>query len=248
MVEGRMTVDKAGLATRLLVAAIFVVLVAGVLGTWFETLRVVAFLVFAVAGVVALWSASSLVRAFILQSARLARTERRVGHAREESEQRAKTFSNLIEGLRVMLIVVDDKFDIVAANKAARKAFDFANPVGESLLGVTHSHELEQLAGLAAKSATRLRDELTLPFPNEARVRVYAWRNSAVEGQVFISILDVTELRRLQTVRKDFVANVSHELRTPMTTIRAMAETMLDGSPEDKELTERYLEKIIREV
>src|SRR5690606_6555479 len=56
----------------------------------------------------------------------------------------------------------------------------------------------------------------------------------------------VTDLRRLETVRRDFVANVSHELRTPMTTIHALAVTLQDY--EDPEIQTRYLDKIIREV
>src|SRR6185295_13368140 len=114
---------------------------------------------------------------------RLTRTEKRVVTARSEAEERGESFDELIEGLRVMLFVVDDKFHIVAANKAARKAFEFSDPVGQSLIAVTQCHPLEELAGLAAKSATRLREEVDLVHPAEARVRAYAWKNSAVPGQ-----------------------------------------------------------------
>jgi two-component system phosphate regulon sensor histidine kinase PhoR len=225
-----------------------VALVAGTLGIVSEPLRMPAFALMLAGLATAFWSLTTLQRMMTLQSARLARTERRVESARAEAEAGIRTFHDLIEGLRVMLFVVDDKCAIVAANKAARKAFAFPEPVGESLIAVTHSHELEELARLAAGSGSRLRDEFAITHPAEARLRAYAWRNEAVKGQVFLSLLDVTKLRRLETVRRDFVANVSHELRTPMTTIRAMAETMLDGDPEDEELRGRYLEKIVREV
>jgi two-component system phosphate regulon sensor histidine kinase PhoR len=60
-----------------------------------------------------------------------------------------------------------------------------------------------------------------------------------------IAILhDITDLERLERVRKDFVANVSHELRTPLTAIRGYAETLLDGALEDKENNRRFLEII----
>lgn len=55
---------------------------------------------------------------------------------------------------------------------------------------------------------------------------------------------DVTLLRRLETVRQDFVANVSHELRTPVTSVKGFAETLLDGAVRDPETAERFL-KII---
>ena len=240
--------DSAPISARLLVPSLVVAGAAGCVAAFSEPARWVAFAVFLVAVAASLWAAGAVLRAQVFQTIRLRRVERRVRSAREESAVRRRTFDDLIEGLRVMLFVVDSKFEVLAANRAARKAFDFPDPVGHSLIAVTHTHELEELAGLAANSETRLRDEVTIAHPSDARVRVYAWRNTAVPGQVFLSLLDVTELRRLETVRRDFVANVSHELRTPMTTIRAMSETLLDGDPADKDLTHRYLEKIIREV
>ena len=58
---------------------------------------------------------------------------------------------------------------------------------------------------------------------------------------------DITELRRLETVRRDFVANVSHELRTPLASIRAMTETLQDGALSDHEVAGRFLETIVGE-
>ena len=235
-------------STRLAVPSLLVALVGGTMGLLIPSLQLLGFALLLAGLAGAFWSVSSLFRAHMFQSARLTRMERRVSASKLEGDQTRQTFDELIEGLRVMLFVVDSKLTIVAANKAARKAFDFPEPVGESLVGVTHSYALEELVKLAAASDTRLRDEIDVRHPEDARVRAYAWRNRAVDGQVFLSLLDVSKLRRLETVRRDFVANVSHELRTPMTTIRAMAETLLEGDPADKDLTARYLEKIVREV
>ncbi|WP_163538137.1 HAMP domain-containing sensor histidine kinase [Gracilibacillus sp. YIM 98692] len=58
---------------------------------------------------------------------------------------------------------------------------------------------------------------------------------------------DITELKRVEEMRKDFVANVSHELKTPVTSIRGFAETLLDGAMEDKGLTEEFLHIILKE-
>jgi two-component system phosphate regulon sensor histidine kinase PhoR len=65
----------------------------------------------------------------------------------------------------------------------------------------------------------------------------------------FLILLDdVTELRRLETVRRDFVANVSHELRTPLASIRAMAETLQDGAIHDSAVAGRFVSMIVAEV
>jgi two-component system phosphate regulon sensor histidine kinase PhoR len=59
---------------------------------------------------------------------------------------------------------------------------------------------------------------------------------------------DVTDLRRLETMRKDFVANVSHELRTPVAIIRANVETLLGGALEDRERARGFLDATLRHV
>ncbi len=68
-----------------------------------------------------------------------------------------------------------------------------------------------------------------------------------IRGVVAV-IGDVTKLRRLETMRKDFVANVSHELRTPMTSITGFIETLLDGALEDKEIAKKFLTIIHQEA
>jgi two-component system phosphate regulon sensor histidine kinase PhoR len=65
-------------------------------------------------------------------------------------------------------------------------------------------------------------------------------------GGVVVVMHDVTELRRLETVRRDFVANVSHELRTPVSVIRANAETLLDGGLEDAGRARGFVESLLR--
>lgn len=58
---------------------------------------------------------------------------------------------------------------------------------------------------------------------------------------------DITELKKLEQIRKDFVANVSHELKTPITSIKGFSETLLDGAMEDKETLEEFLRIILKE-
>jgi two-component system phosphate regulon sensor histidine kinase PhoR len=62
-----------------------------------------------------------------------------------------------------------------------------------------------------------------------------------------VVLSDVTLLRKLETVRQDFVANVSHELRTPITSVKGFAETLLDGAMKDPETAERFLKIIVRQ-
>ena len=86
-----------------------------------------------------------------------------------------------------------------------------------------------------------------LPSPRPISILSRYWRGlwRGLPREVRLAILhDVTELERLERVRKDFVANVSHELRTPLAAIRGYAETLLDGALEDQENNHRFVEII----
>jgi len=74
-------------------------------------------------------------------------------------------------------------------------------------------------------------------------LEVYA---TPLEGRtgVVLVVHDVTEMRRLESVRRDFVANVSHELKTPLTSIRAYVDTLIDGGLDDKDNNLRFMKKI----
>ena len=150
------------------------------------------------------------------------------------------------DGLDIGIFVCDDRAQIAYANRFAQLLFGFENPLGRSLLAVTLSVELEQLALNAGDERTVIETEITFSFPKERICVARAWTTSDPTKRVYLSLLEITELRRMERVRKDFVANVSHELRTPMTVIRVYAETMIDD--DSKELRKKYLPRIITEV
>ncbi len=163
-----------------------------------------------------------------------------------ETEQ--DSFNALAEGLGVVLFLCDSRGNVLYANRAARAMFEDKDPIDKSVLAIVRSAEVEAMISEAPVSGKRVRREFTLSHPHERIVKARTWRPSLHPERVFLSLEDVTDLRRLERIRQDFVANVSHELRTPMTTIRTMTETLQEGEPEDQELQDRYVTKIIREV
>ncbi len=72
--------------------------------------------------------------------------------------------------------------------------------------------------------------------------------SSEKNSNFVVTIQDVTHLQRLETIRKDFVANVSHEFKTPLTSIRGYAETLLSGMLDDPEITQKFLHRIERQT
>ncbi|CAN1527812.1 BaeS Signal transduction histidine kinase [Fimbriimonadaceae bacterium] len=162
----------------------------------------------------------------------------------EQNDRYRSTVDALADGLDVALFVCDSKANIEYANRRAIAFFQAESCRGKSLLAVSLNPELEQLVKSAVINELPQSAELSFRHPVERIGQAKAWR--APGDQVFVSVYEITELRRLERIRQDFVANVSHEMRTPMTVIRNMAETMLDG--DDAVLRDKYLPKIISEV
>lgn len=163
-------------------------------------------------------------------------------------EQQSRSVDALADGLEVAVFMCDSKANVLYANRRAKELFSFENPIGRTLLAITLSYDLEQLVmGALSEKETR-RAEVSFTYPDERMGLATAWVADDDGRRAFLSIYEITDLRRLERVRQDFVANVSHELRTPMTLIRAMAETLLDESPPTEETAARYLPRIISEV
>lgn len=148
------------------------------------------------------------------------------------------------------LIRVNDNAKIVYANETA-VAFLTADGnakrvVGRTLLEATRQRALVELVESVRAGKAPAEVEVRLVNGKERQVRARALGLSS--GGAMILLSDQTELTRLRTVRTEFVINVSHELRTPLASIRAMAETLLDGALSDAEVSGKFLGNIIREV
>lgn len=165
----------------------------------------------------------------------------------QEASRQRDAVDQFASGLNMMILVVDAKHRVIYANRQARSAFGMSRAFGQTLLAQTFSRELEEMVRSAFESGEVRKGELGFNHPESRIGQVQVWAEPPAFDRCFISIVDITSLRRLERTRQDFVANVSHELRTPMATIRVMAET-LQYEKDDPEIQERYLTAIIREV
>lgn len=161
--------------------------------------------------------------------------------------QQRSAIDTLADGLEVALFICDHKATILYANRRAREIFHFESPAGRTILAVTLSYDLEQLVLKAARTREEHDSEMAFAYPSDRVGLAKAWPQ-APGDRVFLSMYDITELRRLERIRRDFVSNVSHELRTPLTIIRSMAETMLDDAETPAAKKGQYLERIVSEV
>ncbi len=194
----------------------------------------------------AAWAAMSAVGKITKDRQRINQLEAEAQRVQNQVQRHRDAMDDLADGLDSMIFLLDKEMRILYANRLAKQFFQLEQPRGESLRTATLSSDLADMVEGLKEGEEPVSCELTLWHPADRIVQARAWREGYGHSRVFVSLHDVTDLRRLETVRRDFVANVSHELRTPMTTIRAMAETLQDD--DDPAIQTRYLDKIIREV
>ncbi len=163
-------------------------------------------------------------------------------------EEQQHAVDSMADGLEIAIFICDAKANILYANRRSIDLFRFERPIGRNILSVTLSSDLEQLVLSCGRSHSPQSKEISFTYPDERVGLARVWSTEEGNERVFVSVYEITELRRLERIRQDFVANVSHELRTPMTIIRAMAETLLDDDTSMSERSLKYLNKIISEV
>lgn len=156
--------------------------------------------------------------------------------------QQTQVLDQMNDGL--MRIASDGR--VMYANVAAGALFGGRNPTGRTLMSVTRDHELNRAVRHCLDTGRE--QHHTLEIAGEGRlVNAVAIRLSERPVEALVMLRDITEVARLQNLRRDFVSNVSHELRTPLSTIRILAETLLDIRQDDDEAAE-FLHKIVGEV
>ncbi|MCI0369871.1 MAG: ATP-binding protein, partial [candidate division NC10 bacterium] len=154
----------------------------------------------------------------------------------------------VLDGMAEGVIAVDPRGRILLLNPAARTMFNLqgetaeGRPFLEAIRQKALLDLLETCRAYAPGETCRREVELGPPIGRILEAHVAPVRFGA-EGRGSLLVLhDITALRHLEQVRKEFVANVSHELRTPLTSIRGYLETLLDGGLEDPAHARRFLE------
>jgi two-component system phosphate regulon sensor histidine kinase PhoR len=164
-----------------------------------------------------------------------------------ELEKRNLANQGILKSMVEGVIMVDRQAKIVFANPSAKKIFDIKEDLeGKLFLEAIRNNDLFGLINDIFGSGKLVSRELNLVWPVQKNFQVNAlpvMEENKVSGCLLV-IHDITEMRRLETVRSDFVANVSHELKTPLTSIKGFLETLLEGAIDDKEHSRNFLEII----
>ncbi len=148
--------------------------------------------------------------------------------------------TSVLESMSQGVIALDSNGVVEAMNDQARKIIGLNSaPIGEVFEQFITVPQLLELARATTSRAL----EFALPNAVKVHVRMAPKRDT---GGVVLVIEDVTNVRELETIRRDFVANVSHELRTPVAVIRANAETLSGGAKRDPEMASKLIDGLHR--
>ncbi len=167
-----------------------------------------------------------------------------------ETDQARTRLEAVLAELSDGVVITSDSGAVLKMNTAAQTLLDTdeASSIGKPFVQVCRDHELAEL--LKTALAGNQHSEAAVEHGMNRRTLLTTAQVvlDSNERLGLVVLRDISELRRLETVRREFVANVSHELRTPLTSIRAMVETLEAGAIEEPGLSMDFLGRIVHEV
>ena len=144
------------------------------------------------------------------------------------------------------VLIADAGGQVQFANPAIERLFDIQNAVGRRVVEVLHQPRLIE-TWQSSRETGETREE-SVELSARKRFLQLVVLPDRQEGGSLLLVQDLTRVRRLETVRRDFVSNISHELRTPLASLKALTETLRDGALEDPKAASRFLGQIETEV
>lgn len=165
----------------------------------------------------------------------------------EDRTQLLAVLTSMVEGV----MVLDSRGRVLQINPALERMFGISrmDARGRPCAELFRHQQLNDLVTTMLRSRTHHQDEIVLPFSGRCLQIEASPAGSERENEACVVLVfhDITELRRLEKIRKDFVANVSHELRTPLTSIKGYVEALLDGAKDDLTASVKFLEIILKQ-
>ncbi len=168
----------------------------------------------------------------------------RVGREQVESVQaRLAAAEAIIAGVPDPLILLDERRRIVRANTAAAEFVGALSPPRDLAAALRNPTLLAAADAVLRGETMRVVEfALTIPVERQLRARFARIAHPALDGAIAVlSLHDITELKRAEQMRADFIANASHELRTPLATLTGFIETLRGPARDDAEARERFL-------
>ncbi|RLB69998.1 MAG: PAS domain-containing sensor histidine kinase, partial [Deltaproteobacteria bacterium] len=161
----------------------------------------------------------------------------------------------ILTGMREGVVAVDRDDLVIHINQAAAAMLqiDAAASIGKLIWEITRLQELSSILNDASQQGCEIKRNLNISYGISGQVvemHAVPLTHGETEARsgAMVVLLDISEVRRLETIRRDFVSNASHELKTPITAIRALVETLIDDSAQMHETVRlSFLDKIAKQ-
>ena len=165
-------------------------------------------------------------------------------HSTLEGER--SRLATVLEQMTDGVLIADENGLIRFANPAAGRLFQTSNPIDRSITEVIRHHQLVE-AWRRCKQTLQMQSESVEVPTRHQYLQLVVIPDQHSSGSLLL-VQDLTRIRRLETVRRDFISNLSHELRTPLASLKALTETLQDGALDDPPAARRFIDQIQIEV
>jgi two-component system phosphate regulon sensor histidine kinase PhoR len=159
-----------------------------------------------------------------------------------ERERLATVLDQITDGV----LIADAQGLIQFANPASGRLFQFGSPLGRSIAEVVRNHQLVEAWRRCQQTRQMQSESVEVPTRHQF-LQLVVIPDKHSSGSLLLA-QDLTRIRRLETVRRDFVSNLSHELRTPLASLKALAETLQEGALDDPPAAQHFVDQIQIEV
>lgn len=170
-----------------------------------------------------------------------------------EQKLQRNRLETTLQNIPSATLLVNNYGEVVIANETFLNFFNRGNKIKKAHYDTVIDHkDLKRMIKEAIATEKPINETIEhnvnvhKKYFDAAVVPVLSKKRKRIEGIVIV-LHDITQLKILEQMRKDFVANVSHELKTPITSIKGFTETLLDGAKEDKDTLEMFLDIILKE-
>lgn len=163
-----------------------------------------------------------------------------------ESSRMAAVLEMMTDGV----IIVDPQNRVQLINPAALSIFNITLPEveGRSLIEIVRHHQIDDLLIHCRQFNESQTNTIEIPARQLYLQATATPLGAALPGSTLLLFQNLTRLRRLETVRQDFVSNISHELRTPLASLKALTETLQESALDDPPAAQRFLSRMVTEV
>jgi len=169
-----------------------------------------------------------------------------IQNLRDERTKLSAVLFNMTDGV----ILVNAQGVVTMINPSAQKLFQttFQADQGNTLIEVVRQHQIVELWQLTLQTGKTQNTTIQTSMEKDNIQVIASLLGPILPGEVLLLFQDLTLLRKLETVRKDFVSNISHELRTPLASLKALTETLQNGAINDSKVSNRFLTQMDEEI